>query len=134
MVSEEIAGLRLVRLRGPGGRVAVGVVGGDEVGVLEAEDVVTTLQASELPAPTERVALLDAQACTPAEPWSLLAPLVAPETWAAGVTYPSCSSRTPPVAARSDQGSRSPPAPMPRGRCPSPSSPSCSAPTAHRSR
>jgi 2-dehydro-3-deoxy-D-arabinonate dehydratase len=87
MVSEEIAGLRFVRLRGAGGRVAVGVVAGDEVGVLEAEDVVATLQAGELPVPTERVALLDAQACTPAEPWSLLAPLVAPETWAAGVTY-----------------------------------------------
>jgi 2-dehydro-3-deoxy-D-arabinonate dehydratase len=87
MVSEEIAGLRLVRLRGPDGRVAVGVVAGDGVGVLEAEDMVATLQAGDLPEPTERIALLDPEHCTVAEPWSLLAPLVAPETWAAGVTY-----------------------------------------------
>ena len=87
MVSEEIVGLRFVRLRGPRGRVAVGVVAGDEVGVLEADDMVATLQAGELPEATERIALLDRQACTVAEPWSLLAPLIPPETWAAGVTY-----------------------------------------------
>ena len=87
MVSEEITGLRLVRLRGPDGRIAVGVVAGDEVGVLEAEDTVATLRAGELPQPTERIALLDPELCTVAEPWDLLAPLVAPETWAAGVTY-----------------------------------------------
>jgi 2-dehydro-3-deoxy-D-arabinonate dehydratase len=87
MVSEEIAGLRLVRLRGPDDRVAVGVVAGDEVGLLETDDAVATLQDGELPVPRERVALVDPQACIPAEPWRLLAPLVAPETWAAGVTY-----------------------------------------------
>jgi 2-dehydro-3-deoxy-D-arabinonate dehydratase len=87
VVSEEITGLRLVRLRGPDGRIAVGVVAGDEVGVLEAEDTVATLRAGELPQPTERIALLDPELCTVAEPWDLLAPLVAPETWAAGVTY-----------------------------------------------
>ena len=86
-MNEEIAGLRLVRLRGPDGRIAVGVLDGDEVGVLEAEDTVATLQAGELPGPTERIALLDPELCTPADPWSLLAPVVAPETWAAGVTY-----------------------------------------------
>ena len=86
-MNEEIAGLRLVRLRGPDGRIAVGVLDGDEVGVLEAEDMVATLQAGELPEPTERIALLDPELCTPADPWSLLAPVVAPETWAAGVTY-----------------------------------------------
>jgi 2-dehydro-3-deoxy-D-arabinonate dehydratase len=86
-VSKEITGLRLVRLRGPDGRIAVGVVAGDEVGVLEAEDTVATLRAGELPQPTERIALLDPELCTVAEPWNLLAPLVAPETWAAGVTY-----------------------------------------------
>lgn len=87
MVSNEIAGLRFVRLRGPGDRVAVGVVAGDEIGVLDADDVVATILAGELPVPAERVALLDPQACTPAEPWTLLAPIAAPETWAAGVTY-----------------------------------------------
>jgi 2-dehydro-3-deoxy-D-arabinonate dehydratase len=86
-MNEEIAGLRLVRLRGPDGRIAVGVVDGDEVGVVEAEDTVATLQAGELPEPTERIALLDPELCAPADPWSLLAPVVAPETWAAGVTY-----------------------------------------------
>ena len=87
MVSEEITGLRLVRLRRPDGRIAVGVVADDEVGVLAAEDTVATLRAGELPQPTERIALLDPELCTVAEPWNLLAPLVAPETWAAGVTY-----------------------------------------------
>ena len=87
MVSEEITGLRLVRLRRPDGRIAVGVVADDEVGVLAAEDTVATLRAGELPQPTERIALLDPELCTVAEPWDLLAPLVAPETWAAGVTY-----------------------------------------------
>jgi 2-dehydro-3-deoxy-D-arabinonate dehydratase len=87
VVSEEITGLRLVRLRRPDGRIAVGVVADDEVGVLAAEDTVATLRAGELPQPTERIALLDPELCTVAEPWKLLAPLVAPETWAAGVTY-----------------------------------------------
>jgi len=87
MVSEEITGLRLVRLRHQSGRVAAGVVAGDEVGVLDSGDMLATLEATELPPPTERVALLDAQTCTPPAPWSLLAPLIPPETWAAGVTY-----------------------------------------------
>ena len=87
MVSEEIAGLRLVRLRHSSGRIAVGLVAGDEIGVLDSDDMLATLEAPELPRPSERVALLDPQTCTPAQPWSLMAPLVAPETWAAGVTY-----------------------------------------------
>jgi 2-dehydro-3-deoxy-D-arabinonate dehydratase len=86
-MSEELGGLRFVRLAGPDGRVAVGVVAGNEVVVLEAEDMVATLQAGELPEPMERIALVDPEQCTVAEPWSLMAPLVAPETWAAGVTY-----------------------------------------------
>ncbi len=87
MVSEEIVGLRLVRLREGGGRVRVGLVAGNEVGLLETDDVVATLQADELPRPTERVPILDPRSCVPPEPWRLLAPLIAPETWAAGVTY-----------------------------------------------
>lgn len=87
MPSQELAGLRFVRLRGPDGRIAVGVVAGDEVGVLETDDMLGTLQAGELPQPVLRIGLLGPELCTPAEPWSLLAPLVAPETWAAGVTY-----------------------------------------------
>jgi 2-dehydro-3-deoxy-D-arabinonate dehydratase len=87
MVNRAIAGLRLVRLRDPHDRVRVGLVAGDEVSVLETDDVLATLEDRKDPLPTERLALLDAESCTPPEPWSLLAPLVAPETWAAGVTY-----------------------------------------------
>jgi 2-dehydro-3-deoxy-D-arabinonate dehydratase len=87
MVSEEIVGLRLVRVRGPGGRARVGLVVGDEVGILETDDMVATLQADELSTPVERVPIVDSQTCAPAEPWKLLTPLIAAETWAAGVTY-----------------------------------------------
>ena len=87
MASEEIAGLRFVRLRDPRGGVRVGFVAGDEVGVLETDDVVATLEADSLPGPVESVPIVDPQSCTPAPPWTQLAPLIPPETWAAGVTY-----------------------------------------------
>ena len=87
MVSDEIAGLRLVRLRGPDGGVHVGLIAGDEIGILAEHDVLATLQANELARPVERVPLGDPATCAPAAPWTLLAPIVAPETWAAGVTY-----------------------------------------------
>ncbi len=87
MVSDEIAGLRLIRLRSPDRGLHVGVVAGDEIGVLESNDVLATLQASELARPVERVPIIDRASSTPAAPWTLLAPIVPPETWAAGVTY-----------------------------------------------
>jgi 2-dehydro-3-deoxy-D-arabinonate dehydratase len=87
MVSEEIAGLRLVRVRDPEGAVRVGVIAGDEVGVLDSGDMLAALRAEELPRPALRVPLLDSGSCAVATPWTLLAPLVPPETWAAGVTY-----------------------------------------------
>jgi 2-dehydro-3-deoxy-D-arabinonate dehydratase len=87
MVREEIAGARLVRLHSPENRVHVGVVVGDEVGVLPTDDILSVIHAGRLPQASEFIALADAQTCAPAEPWSLLAPIVAPETWAAGVTY-----------------------------------------------
>jgi 2-dehydro-3-deoxy-D-arabinonate dehydratase len=87
MVSEEIAGLRLVRLRDPSGHVRVGLVAGDEVGILETDDMVSTLRAGELPTPIEHVPIVDPDSCEPPDPWTLLAPLIPPETWAAGVTY-----------------------------------------------
>jgi 2-dehydro-3-deoxy-D-arabinonate dehydratase len=87
MVSEEIAGLRLIRLRDPGGAVRVGLLAGGEVGVLDTDDMVGTLLADELPRPAERIPLADPESCAPAPPWTLLAPLLPPETWAAGVTY-----------------------------------------------
>jgi 2-dehydro-3-deoxy-D-arabinonate dehydratase len=87
VVNEEIAGLRLVRLRDPNGKVRVGLVAGDDVGVLETDDPIATLENRELPRPAERLTLENAETCTPPKPWQLLTPLVAPETWAAGVTY-----------------------------------------------
>jgi 2-dehydro-3-deoxy-D-arabinonate dehydratase len=87
MVSDEIAGLRLVRLRGPEGGVHVGLVAGDEIGVLASDDILATLQADDLPRPVDSVPLTEPSTCAPAPPWKLLVPIVAPETWAAGVTY-----------------------------------------------
>jgi 2-dehydro-3-deoxy-D-arabinonate dehydratase len=87
MVNQEIAGPRLVRLRDPHGDVRVGLMDGEEIGVLETDDVVALLEADEVPRPRERLVVVDPQSCTPPDPWRLLAPLIAPETWAAGVTY-----------------------------------------------
>jgi 2-dehydro-3-deoxy-D-arabinonate dehydratase len=87
MVSDEIAGLRLVRLRGPDGNVHVGLIVGDEIGILASHDVLETLQADELPRPVDSLPLADPDTCAPDGPWTLLAPIVARETWAAGVTY-----------------------------------------------
>jgi len=87
MVPGEIAGLRFVRLRNAAGEVRVGVLDGDEVGVLETGDIVATLEADELPRAVERLTVLDRESCTLPDPWQLEVPLVAPETWAAGVTY-----------------------------------------------
>src|SRR5947209_7539969 len=87
MAPEESAGLRFVRLRNPAGEVRVGVFDGDEVGVLEAGDIVATLERDELPRPVERLTVLDRESCTVTDPWRLDVPLIAPETWAAGVTY-----------------------------------------------
>ncbi len=41
----------------------------------------------ELPATLDRIKVLDEQSCELEAPWTLLCPLVPPETWAAGVTY-----------------------------------------------
>ena len=87
MPDEQIAGRRFVRLRNPAGEVRVGVLAGDEVGVLGSDDVIATLEADELPRPVERLKVLDRASCTPPAPWRLEVPLIAPETWAAGVTY-----------------------------------------------
>jgi 2-dehydro-3-deoxy-D-arabinonate dehydratase len=78
MASEEMAGVRLVRVRAPGGGVRVGVLDGDHVDVLAETDPLAVLSAATLPAPVDTVAQGDAH---------LLTPLIPPETWAAGVTY-----------------------------------------------
>ena len=87
MVNQEIAGLRVVRLRDPHGDVRVGLLAGEEIGVLVTDDVLALLEADAAPRPKERLEVVDPQSCAPPEPWRLLAPLIAPETWAAGVTY-----------------------------------------------
>ena len=81
------AGSRLVRVSDADGHLHAAVVTGEELAVLPDDDILATLQSDELPAAVARVPILDPQTCTPAPPWTLLAPIVAPETWAAGVTY-----------------------------------------------
>jgi 2-dehydro-3-deoxy-D-arabinonate dehydratase len=81
------AGTRLIRVSDVDGRVRVGVVVGDELSVLPTDDMLATVQSGEPPGAIATVPLLDPETCALPEPWTLLAPLVAPETWAAGVTY-----------------------------------------------
>jgi 2-dehydro-3-deoxy-D-arabinonate dehydratase len=86
-VGESLAGTRLLRVRDGGGRVRVGAVDGDELNVLAGEDMMETLERGELSEVVQRVPILDAETCALPQPWRLLVPVVAPETWAAGVTY-----------------------------------------------
>jgi 2-dehydro-3-deoxy-D-arabinonate dehydratase len=81
------AGSQLVRVSDADGRVHVAVLAGDELSVLPTDDMLATLLSDELPDAVARVPVLDPQTCAPSPPWTLLAPIVAPETWAAGVTY-----------------------------------------------
>jgi 2-dehydro-3-deoxy-D-arabinonate dehydratase len=81
------AGLRLARVRDPAGQVRVGVVAGDELGMLPSDDVVGTLERGEFPNAVDSISIVDAESLALPEPWTVLAPIVAPETWAAGVTY-----------------------------------------------
>jgi 2-dehydro-3-deoxy-D-arabinonate dehydratase len=76
---------RYVRVRDGDGRVRAGRVDGARIDVLEADDPLTLLDG--VPQPIARVEALDPETLDLPDPWRLLAPLVAPETWAAGVTY-----------------------------------------------
>ena len=78
MASEEIAGARLVRVRAGGGEIHVGAIAGERVDVFAEADPLIVLTGGRLPEPIESVPLIDCE---------LLAPLIPPETWAAGVTY-----------------------------------------------
>jgi 2-dehydro-3-deoxy-D-arabinonate dehydratase len=60
---------------------------GDELRVLRTDDMVATLQQGELPDAVDTVPIQDAGTLALPESWTLLAPVTAPETWAAGVTY-----------------------------------------------
>lgn len=87
MGSEQLAGLRLLRVADDHGRVHVGVLEGHELAILETADMIAVLELAGLPSPMQRLAVADRQTCAPPAPWRLLVPVVAPETWAAGVTY-----------------------------------------------
>jgi 2-dehydro-3-deoxy-D-arabinonate dehydratase len=90
-MAESIIGARLVRLRDGGpdrdGRVHVAVARDGELCVLATDDMLGTLERGELPQTVHTVSIADAETLEPAEPWQLLVPIEAPETWAAGVTY-----------------------------------------------
>jgi 2-dehydro-3-deoxy-D-arabinonate dehydratase len=87
VTAASVAGRRFVRAADGSGRVCVGVVNGSEVSLLGTDDMLATLTAAALPAAVDTIALLDEETCELAPPWTLLMPLVAPETWGAGVTY-----------------------------------------------
>ncbi len=76
---------RLVRLRDGDGRVRTGAAEGAAIDVFEGDDPLALLAG--LPAPIDRVEALDPETLDLPEPWQLLVPIAAPETWAAGVTY-----------------------------------------------
>ena len=76
-----------MRVRDGGGDVHVGVVREAELTVLGGDDMLGTLERGELPEALETVPVLDAETLELPAPWELLVPVLAPETWAAGVTY-----------------------------------------------
>jgi 2-dehydro-3-deoxy-D-arabinonate dehydratase len=78
---------RIIRLRDGGGRVRTGVVEGARVDVLDGDDPLALVAAGAAGAAVASFDALDAETLDLPEPWRLLAPLVPPETWAAGVTY-----------------------------------------------
>ncbi len=82
-----LTGERLVRVRDGDGTVHVGVVREAELTVLDGDDMPATLERGELPDAIATIPVLDAETLALPEPWELLVPVVAPETWAAGVTY-----------------------------------------------
>lgn len=86
-MTNQLAGMRLLRARDAGGRIHVGVVSDGEVNVLATDDIVAVLESGELPAILDRIGIVDQRTCALEEPWTLLCPVIAPEVWAAGVTY-----------------------------------------------
>jgi 2-dehydro-3-deoxy-D-arabinonate dehydratase len=78
---------RLVRLCDADAHVRVAVVRDGELSVLATDDMLATLECGELPDAVETVSIAEPETLEPAAPWELLVPVLAPETWAAGVTY-----------------------------------------------
>jgi len=81
--------MRLVRFQEPGREPCLGLVAADApatVVELESDDVLAVLHGER--EPTGRtIEALDDETMELPPPFELLAPLVPPETWAAGVTY-----------------------------------------------
>lgn len=86
-MTQALTGRRLVRLRAPGGNVHVAHAEDGELRIHATHDMLATLEHGELPEATETIPIADPETLEPAEPWRLLVPIDAPETWAAGVTY-----------------------------------------------
>ena len=85
-------GRRFLRVRRHDERARVAVVDGEDgthAALLPHDDVLAALaDTSDIDASaTEVIEILDPETLALAEPWRLLAPIDAPETWAAGVTY-----------------------------------------------
>lgn len=85
--SDELRGRRLVRVADGDSRVHVGLVRANEISVLATDEILTALGDDDLPEVVDRIVISDPESCAPLAPWRLLAPVIAPETWAAGVTY-----------------------------------------------
>ena len=86
-MSDLTPGQRLARVSHADGRVRAAVVSGDELAILDTDDVLGLLTGAAPGTVAERVTVDDPESLQPPEPWRLLTPLAAPETWAAGVTY-----------------------------------------------
>ena len=81
--------IRIVRFRGPGTDARLGLVEPDApttVAELESDDLLAVLRGARAVSGRTTEAL-DAETLELPPPFQLLAPLVPPETWAAGVTY-----------------------------------------------
>ncbi len=80
--------IRVVRLRDGDGRVRTGLADSARIEVHAGDDPLALLAGDGAGGePIATVEALDPETLELPGPWRLLAPLVAPETWAAGVTY-----------------------------------------------
>ena len=82
--------MRLLRFREPGGEARVGLVEPDaptHVVGLESRDPLDALRGERRTSGTPAIEALDPETLELPPPLELLAPIVPPETWAAGVTY-----------------------------------------------
>ncbi|MBV9001443.1 MAG: hypothetical protein JO304_20460, partial [Solirubrobacterales bacterium] len=86
-MSGSLIGQRLVRLRDRDANVRMAAARDGALHLLPTDDMLSTLERGELPDAIETVPVADPETLEPAGPWELLVPILAPETWAAGVTY-----------------------------------------------